>query len=202
MAKSPATTEQRILEAAKRVFHRKGFEGASMQEIADEAGINKALLHYYYRNKENLFNGVFLEAFQALFQRIFTVLGSDISMEEKIRMIFSTYIGMLQENSYIPWFILNSLHREPEKIAEMMTSSGIAPDDIFRKLKKSMKKEKIKDPDYRQLIINIISLSVFPIVGKPLIKLVFNFSEAEFDRFIEARKKELPEFVINAIRKK
>ena len=202
MVNTLPTTEQRILEAAKTVFHRKGFEGTRMQEIADEAGINKALLHYYYRNKENLFNAVFKDAFEGLFNRLFAVIGSDLSLEEKIRQIFFNYITLLQQNSYIPWFILNSLHREPGKIAEIFHSSRISPQDIMKKLEKSMAREHLEGLDYRQIVINIIALSVFPVVGGPLIRIIFNLNEKEYDRFIETRKKELPVFFMNAIRTK
>jgi len=194
-------TEQRILEAAKTIFHKKGFEGARMQEIADEAGINKALLHYYFRTKENLFDSVFRDAFQGLFTRLFTVIGSELPLEEKIRQVIDNYISLLQQNSYIPWFILNTLHQNPEKIAEIMNSSKISPADIFQKLKTSIADEHLDDLDYRQLIINIISLSVFPLVGKPLIKIIFTQNDKEFEQFIETRKKELPDFIMNAIRK-
>ncbi len=202
MVKNRQPTDQRILEAAKRVFHRKGFEGARMQEIADEAGINKALLHYYYRTKENLFDAVFKDAFQGLFTRLFAIIGSDLSLEEKICQVINNYITLLQQNSYIPWFILNSLHHVPQKIAGFFNSSDISPVDILKKLRESMDREGMTSMDHRQLVINIISLCVFPLVGSPLIKLIFNQNDEMFEQFIETRKKELPDFIMNAIRKK
>ncbi|HTX87730.1 MAG TPA: TetR/AcrR family transcriptional regulator [Bacteroidales bacterium] len=202
MVNKSISTEERILEAAKTVFHRKGFEGARMQEIANEAGINKALLHYYYRTKENLFDAVFRDAFEGLFTRLFSIIGSELPLEEKIRQVFFNYITLLRQHSYIPWFILNSLHRNPEKIAEIFRNSRISPEDIFRKLKKSLAQEHLDGVDYRQFIINIISLSVFPVLGEPLIRLIFNLNEKEYERFIDDRKTELPEFFMNAIRAK
>lgn len=202
MVKVFLNTEQKILEAAKVVFHLKGFDGARMQEIADEAGINKSLLHYYYRSKENLFNAVFRDAFMDLFKRLSTVISSESPLEEKVSYFFNDYISFLQKNSYIPWFILNTIHQNPEKIAQLFSETGFKPDIIFDGLKKSIRKEKIKAGDPRQLVINIISLSIFPVIARPLLMLIFGLSEKEFDKFINTRKKELPEFFMNAIRTK
>jgi TetR/AcrR family transcriptional regulator len=202
MVNVPLNTEQKILEAAKIVFHRKGFDGARMQEIADEAGINKSLLHYYYRSKENLFNAVFKAAFLDLFKRLTTVISSGSPLEEKVKYFFSDYISFLQKNSYIPWFILNTIHQNPEKIAQLFRETGFSPDQIFDGIKKSVRKEGIKVRDSRQLVINIISLSIFPLLARPLLMIILGLKEKEFDKFIETRKKELPEFFMNAIHRK
>jgi len=200
MVTNQFSTEEKILEAAKTVFHKKGFDGTRMQEIADEAGINKALLHYYYRSKENLFDAVFKDAFNELFKKIFTVVDSDISFEEKIRYIFSDYIGFMQKNPYIPSFIINEIHLNPARITDLLKDLPTPPAEIFRKVKKSLEDEGIKSIDHRQFVINIIALSVFPIIAGPLIKTVLNLTEKEYDEFIETRKIELPDFIFKAIR--
>jgi TetR/AcrR family transcriptional regulator len=194
------STEEKILEAAKTVFHRKGFDGTRMQEIADEAGINKALLHYYYRSKENLFDAVFKDAFNELFKKIFTIVGSDISFEEKIRYLFRDYIGFMQKNPYIPSFILNEIHHNPARIADLLKGLPTPPSEILNKMKKSLEDEGFKGIDHRQFIINIISLSIFPIIAKPLLKSILNLTEEEYTEFIETRKSELPDFIFKAIR--
>lgn len=195
-----SSTEERILDAAKTVFHKKGFDGTRMQEIADEAGINKSLLHYYYRSKENLFDAVFKDAFNELFKKIFTVVGSTIPFEEKIRYILNDYIGFMQKNPYIPSFILNEINHNPARIADLMKNLPTPPAEILTRVKKSLQDEGIKGIDHRQFIINIISLSIFPIIAKPLLKSILNLTEEEFNEFIETRKKELPDFIFKAIR--
>ena len=196
-----SSTEERILEAAKKVFYKKGFDGTRMQEIADEAGINKALLHYYFRSKENLFDAVFKEAFNELFKKIFTVVDSKISFEKKVRYIFSDYIGFMQKKPYIPSFILNEINHNPSRITDLLKSLPTPPAEIFSRVKKSLENEGITSIDHRQLVINIISLSIFPIIAKPLLKSIFlNLSEEEYNEFIETRKKELPDFIFKAIR--
>ena len=195
-----SSTEEKILEAAKEVFHKKGFDGTRMQEIADEAGINKALLHYYFRSKENLFDAVFKDAFHELFKKIFSVVGSTIPFEEKIRYIFSDYIGFMQKNPYIPSFILNEINHNPERITDLLKGLPTPPSEILIRVKKSLEDEGYKGIDHRQFVINIISLSIFPIIAKPLLKSILNLTDDEYSEFIETRKKELPDFIFKAIR--
>lgn len=202
MAKKIVTTEEKVLEAAKTVFHRKGFEGTRMQEIADEAGINKALLHYYFRTKENLFDAVFRAAFREIFAKLFMTIDADVPLEDKLKNLINEYMGFLQKNSYIPGFILAELNQNPEKIIEVFKSAPIPPSILFERMKESMHDEMLEKNDVRELFINILALCIFPIVAKPMLMHVFNFSNKEFDQFIENRKEELPKFIMNAIRKK
>ena len=202
MGKTAHLTEDKILEAAKKVFHRKGFEGARMQEIADEAGINKALLHYYFRTKENLFDAVFIAAFREIFTKLFTTVEANVPLEEKLRNLINEYICFLQKNSYIPGFILAEMNQNPEKIIKIFQSAPIPPARLFERLEESVKDEKLDHTDFRNLFINILALCIFPIVARPMLQNILNFSNEQYDEFIENRKKELPGFIMNAIRKK
>ncbi len=201
MSENQLSTEKRILEAAKTVFHKKGFDGARMQEIADEAGINKALLHYYFRSKENLFDAVFSDAFTEFFRRLFSLISDTIPLDEKIRYICNDYITFMQQNPFIPVFILNGIQHNPEKVAALLQNSPNPPSAILKQVKIMMEAEGLHGIDHRQLIINIISLSVFPLVAKPLLKNILNLSEEEFSDFIEVRKRELPELILRSIHK-
>jgi TetR/AcrR family transcriptional regulator len=202
MVKKSRTTEEKILEAAKTVFHRKGYEGARMQEIADEACINKALLHYYFRTKENLFDAVFKSAFREIFTKLFSTVDAEVPLEEKLTNLVGAYIGFLQKNSYIPGFILNELSHNPEKIVEIFKTAPVPPSMILKRMRKSLNDEKMKKTEFRDLFINMVALCIFPIVARPMIQHLFEFSDPEYDQFIENRKKELPVFIMNAIRKK
>jgi TetR/AcrR family transcriptional regulator len=202
MVKKELSTEEKILEAAKNVFHRKGFEGARMQEIADEAGINKALLHYYFRTKENLFDAVFRAAFREIFTKLFATVDSDDPLEEKLKNLINEYISFLQKNAYIPGFILTEMNQNPEKIIEVFNSAPVSPAMLLKRMRKSVNDEKLKKTDFRDLFINILALCIFPIVARPMLQHIFEFSDKEYDQFIENRKKELPQFIMNAIRKK
>ena len=107
--------EERILAAAKKVFTTKGMAGARMQDIADEAGINKALVHYYFRDKDKLFEVVFLEEAQKFFPKINAIFNSEAPLFEKIQNFVTEYIDEMQENPYLPWFVMNELHRDPDQ---------------------------------------------------------------------------------------
>ena len=202
MAKKTLSTEEKILEAAKKVFHRKGFEGARMQEIADEAGINKALLHYYFRTKENLFDAVFNAAFHEIFTKLFSTVDADMPLEEKLKNLVNVYISFLQKNSYIPGFILAELNQNPEKIINIFKSAPVSPARLIERMRTAVQEEQHEKTDFRELFINLLSLCIFPIVARPMIQHIFEFSDKEYDQFIEKRKKELPVFIMNAIRKK
>jgi AcrR family transcriptional regulator len=202
LTKKTITTEEKILEAAKTVFHRKGFEGARMQEIADEAGINKSLLHYYFRTKENLFDAVFKAAFREIFTKLFTTVDANVPLEEKLKNLINEYISFLQKNSYIPGFILAEINQNPGKIIEIFKSAPVSPSMLFERLRESVQDESLGKMDFRALFINILSLCIFPIVAKPLLQHILEFSDEEYDLFIEKRKKELPVFIMNAIRNK
>src|SRR5258706_4583523 len=107
--KKNKTTEERILDAARKVFVRNGMSGARMQDIADEAGINKALLHYYFKNKRKLFEEIFMEAADELFPRINKIFRSEESLFVKIERFCDEYISVVLENPYLPLFVLNEL---------------------------------------------------------------------------------------------
>jgi TetR/AcrR family transcriptional regulator len=202
MVKETISSEEKILEAAKTVFHRKGFEGARMQEIADEAGINKSLLHYYFRTKENLFDAVFKAAFHEIFSKLFLTVDADIPLEEKLANLVNVYISFLQKNSYIPGFILTEMNQNPSKIIGVFESAAVSPAMLFERMRVAMQEEKPDKKEFRELFINLLSLCIFPIVARPMLQHILGFSEKEYDQFIEKRKKELPVFIMNAISKK
>ena len=192
-------TEKLILEAAKRVFIRKGYDGARMQEIADEAGINKALLHYYFRNKDTLFDSIFLNAFASFIPNIGATIMSDKQFEEKLKTIIDTYIDMLIANPFLPSFVLQEINRNPNRIIDILHGWGINPKlfkDVFiREL--GDKSKKIK-PEH--LIFNIISMCVFPFVAKPIISgFVFDNDEEKFTEFINERKQVIYETIVKSL---
>src|SRR6478672_7495746 len=108
------STEEKILSAARKVFLNKGMDGARMQDIADEAGINKALLHYYFRSKDKLFEQIFMEVASAFLPKIFSILESEQTLFEKIELFCSEYISQEIKTPYVPIFILNEINRQPK----------------------------------------------------------------------------------------
>lgn len=194
-------TEKQILEAARKIFLDKGFDGATMQMIASEAGINKALVHYYFRSKDRLFEGVFIEAFGQMVPNLMKIFASEASFDEKIRTFVYAYISALQKYPQIPLFILHEIHRNPGRIIEMIRSTGMNPDFVNSIIQNEINKGTIRDIDPMQLITNMLALCIFPFAARPLIQgFIFNNNEEAYSQFLENRKREAADFILNAIK--
>ncbi|MEN8116079.1 MAG: TetR/AcrR family transcriptional regulator [Bacteroidota bacterium] len=193
-------TENKILDAAQTVFIQKGMDGARMQEIANEAGINKALLHYYFRTKQKLFEAIFQMLFSQVFPNIETLVLSDLPIKEKLGTFIEKYIDLLLKNPFLPTFILKEINRDPEFLASVIKSQGIKPEQIFEMLEKEMDAGKIRRMDPREIMVNMLGLSVFPFAAKPLMKLMFFENDKKaYNQFLKERKNTVKEFVLNSI---
>ncbi len=195
-------TEIKILEAAKKVFILKGLDGARMQEIADEAGINKALLHYYFRSKDQLFAMIFKVEIGTFFPRLIPVLLSkDMSFDEKIRHFVEGYINLFLNNPFLPTFIIREINRNPQMVAQFFKEAGIESGN-FKQIIAGFASELGLDPkDAFHLIINTVSACIFPFAGRPIIEIVFfDGNSDEYNLFLEERKKFVADFVISSIK--
>jgi len=195
-------TEEQILEAAQKIFQAKGMDGARMQEIADKASINKAMLHYYYRSKQLLFEAVFRKAFALLAPQLNAILNDDSSLEDKIKNFTRNYIGFIIKHPYLPNFIIQELNRNPKFIEKIKNNVAFPSIDKFKlQVQKEVKNGTIVSISAEQLFINILSLNIFPFVASPLIKAFANVDDRTYKTLLEARKKEVSDFIINAIKK-
>lgn len=194
-------TEAKIMAAAREIFHQKGMAGARMQEIADKAGINKALLHYYFRNKRQLFMAIFQESFQSLMPEVNEILTADMPLFEKIEAFVDRYLDLLEANPAIPMFVLNEIRTNPESIIGVIQSSG-GPNlqAFFKQVQQEVDAGNIQPVDPRQLMINIISLCVFPQLGRPMIQRLMKADDQQFNDILQARKTHVSQFIINAIK--
>jgi len=195
------TTESTILDAAKRIFQHKGMAGARMQEIADEAGINKALLHYYFRSKQLLFEAVFKKAFSMLAPQLNEVMNSDTSICEKIKNFSSNYISFVIKHPYLPNFIIQELNRNPEFVEKIITEKHFPNINKFRKqINDKVTEGVIRPIKAEQLFINIMALNIFPFIAAPLLKGFMNANDKDYLQLMEERKVEVADFIINAIK--
>lgn len=195
-------TEEKIVEAARKVFLEKGMDGTRMQEIANEAKINKSLLHYYYRSKEKLFNAVFAFAFKKFLPSIENIIESDVSIFNKIEILTDRYISLLMKNPFVPMFILREMNRSPDRLYGLIKNTGINPQNFIQQLSEEIEKGNIINIEPVQLITNILSLCVFPVAARPLLKRVFfDNDDKRYEIFLEGRKKEVARFIINAVKK-
>ncbi|MDV7186749.1 TetR/AcrR family transcriptional regulator [Lutibacter sp. TH_r2] len=196
-------TESKILEAAKSVFQTKGMDGARMQEIADKAGINKAMLHYYFRGKQLLFEAVFKNAFSLLSPQLNTILNDESSIEDKIKNFTNNYISFITKHPYLPNFIFQELNRNPEFISKIQKSIGFPSIEKFKKqLNIEIEKGILIPIKAEQLFINILALNIFPFIASPLIKAITNTDNNSYEQLIEDRKIEVSTFIINSIKQK
>ncbi len=197
------STEDKILAAAKKIFISKGMFGARMQDIADEAGINKALLHYYFRSKEKLFEVIFIEAAQKLFPKINSIFESDMPLFEKIRNFCEEYLTVMMENPYLPSFVVNEINRDPQNFIKKIWNKQHfpKPQKFLEQIEREVKKKTIKKISPLDLLINLISLSIFPFVAKSMIQSVIGLDELQFRAVMEKRKKDIAEFIIASIKK-
>ena|SRR5450759_2026662 len=203
MAENDKLTEERIFEAATLVFEEKGMAGARMQNIADRAGINKSLLHYYFHTKDYLFDAVFAKLAQKMFMKFAPIFEEDLSLEEKIRFFFREHIKFLQQNPKLPGFILNEINHNPQRIKKLMKNIDFRNIwlTILKHHKDELYKYNISEENLPQIMTTIASLSVFPFAARGIFEVVFNNMGVDFDKYIEERKEFAADFVIKAITK-
>lgn len=202
--KKENTTEEQILNAATNVFQHKGMDGARMQEIADTAGINKAMLHYYYRSKQKLFEAVFKSAINLMAPKIIKIIETDEHLFDKIRNFTDKYITFISKHSFIPAFIIQELNRNPDMIKDIIISKfeNSVKEKLVAQIEELIDKGEIRPIKPEQLLVNIVSLSIFPFIAKPLLSAVLQKDEKQYKQLINERKTHVAEFVINAIKLK
>ncbi len=194
-------TEQKIFDAATELFLEKGVDRTSVREIAAKAGINLALMNYYFRSKENLFDSIFSMLVQKNSEELIRILDSDMELFEKIRQYVGVYIDMLSENPLLVSFVMSILHRSRERITEMKVISSLYSTDQFtRQILDEGKKGNIRRTDPTQIFVDMLSLIAFPFAIKMLVVDKNNFTEEEFREFILERKKRIPELLIESLR--
>jgi len=200
--KNDKSTEQKILEAAKQVFMEKGIDGARMQDIADKAGINKALLHYYFRSKEKLFEMIFMEEARKFMPKVTSIMVSELTLFEKVEKFVGEYIDTLLQNPLLPIFILNEINRNPKEAIKKIFGNQRPPiDKVDELITKQVKKGEIKPIKGYELMVNMVSLCIFPFLARPMVQWVTKATDEEFVKLMELRKKTVVKFVLDSIKK-
>jgi TetR/AcrR family transcriptional regulator len=200
--KTDKSTEQKILEAAKQVFMEKGIDGARMQDIADKAGINKALLHYYFRSKEKLFEMIFMEEARKFLPKVTSIMISELTLFEKVEKFVGEYIDTLLQNPLLPIFILNEINRNPKDAIKKIFGNQRPPiDKVDELIAKLVKKGEIKPIKGYELMVNMVSLCIFPFLARPMVQWVTKTTDDEFVKLMEMRKKTVVKFVIDSVKK-
>jgi TetR/AcrR family transcriptional regulator len=196
------TTEEKIFNAARIVFQKKGFAGARMQEIADEAGINKAMLHYCFKNKQLLFEAVFMNAFGQLAPQIKEIFTSENSVFDKIKKFTHSYISFVILNPYLPQFVIQEMNNNPAFVISFLKNENRPnPALLITQIEKEIADGIIKPINPKQLLMDIFSMTVFPFAAQMMMKGMIQISDAEFNQMMEERKTSIAEQIINSIKR-
>lgn len=182
-------TELKIVVSAEKLFYQKGKAGTSMQDIADDAGINRTLLNYYFRSKDLLFEAVFKKALGSLVPSVASMFSSDIPFKDLVPKIIHTIIDEMTAHPQIPIFVLQELSSNPERMPQLMRELGINPELVI---------QKVEDQEhFLQLIMNLISLCIFPFAARPLVtSVLYNGDNDAFVAAMNQRKEILPEMFL------
>ncbi len=197
MMNKDESTEIRIKEAARKLFQEKGFDAVRTREIAEAAGINSALLHYYFRTKEKLFHIIMVESINEMFSFLRQLIYDEtLSLSQKIDLIVNGYIDVIKANPNVALFVLNELHSNSEQIIK---ESGIEKNmlvgsNLFAQIQQQLKKESIEMSPLH-IMLNTISLAVMPVIARPLIVYLYDMKVGNISDFLEERRKLIPVWI-------
>lgn len=190
------TTQQKIITAARIVFTKKGYSATRTRDIAEESGINLALINYHFKSKDNLFEIVILEKFEELFGMINPILSdTQISLEEKIESLVTNYTNLLLANEDLPIFVLNELKTNECILEKALQNARMLSQPI---IEKQLRERGFKISTLN-FIMNTVSLTLFPFLSKPLFVSSGLLKEKEFSNFVMDRKQHIPTWVMNTL---
>lgn len=196
------STEEKIKEAARQIFQQKGFAGTRTRDIAEAAGINLALLNYYYRSKEKLFTIVMEESLRALFQQVLQIICNEsTSLSEKIDIIVNLYMDILMDNPNLPLFILSEIQSDPNIFKQKigLSLSFVYHSSLIKQGMSHLKQVGLENINPGHFIINIVSMTIFPFMAKPFILTMFELEDNDFRQFVNERRLLIPMWIKNML---
>ena len=191
------TTEERIKVAARKVFHQKGYAGTRTRDIAEEAGINHAMVNYYFRSKEKLFQIVMIETMTYFFQGISAILNEETtSLEQKIEQVVAKYIDLLLEEPELPTFVFNEVRTNPEPFIENSPIYKALQNSVLaRQYTEAVARGEVSEPNLIQMVLNVISLVIFPFIAQPILIALNKMDNEQYKTLMLERKKLIPQWV-------
>jgi len=197
---NPENSKEKIIQAAHRVFILKGMDGARMQEIADEAGINKALLHYYFRSKQQLFNEVFYGILSQLIPGLIPIFKREMPFIDKIEAIVTEYDSYMMRNPFLPQFVIREINRDPDQLSRFISDQGLDFEKIEEIIEHEVKMGNIQPITFPHLFANLIGMVVVPYVARPLFqRKLFKNDPEKYDQFLRERRSVITLFVKQAL---
>ena len=192
MTEKELSTEEKILISASKVFTEKGFSGTRTRDIAEEAGINLALLNYYFRSKEKLFEQVMKAKIVLLFGQILPIITDEkTTLEEKIDLTTEKYIDILSKNPNLPVFVISEIQKKNSELTSIIPIRKVFNNSSL------IKQIKEKRPDMNPLhfLVSFLGMTIFPFVAKPIFNAFQIIKDDEFQQFIDERRKLIPVWV-------
>ena len=191
------STEDRIKAAARKVFHQKGYAGTRTRDIAEEAGINHAMLNYYFRSKEKLFEIVMMETMGQFFKGVGVILNDEnTSLEEKIERVVANYIDLLLEEPDLPTFILNEVRTNPEPfVANTPILQALEHSVLARQYAEAVAQGRITEPNLMHTVLNVISLVIFPFIAQPIFTALSRTDKEAYKSLMLQRKTLIPQWI-------
>jgi TetR/AcrR family transcriptional regulator len=202
-------TEQRILDAAHAVFVRHGTAGGRMQDIAAEAGVNQALLHYYFRSKDRLSKAAFERAASRFMPAVIQALASDEALDAKVARVIELELDYLSRAPYLPGYIISEVSHHPERARQLIAAViGQTPEQVRpqvvrvlkRQLDAAVRRGAMRRIAPEQFIVNLMSLCIFPFAARPMIVAMLGLDQRGFEQFIARRRRDLAAFFLGALR--
>ncbi len=214
MTQKDTNTEQQIKEAARRIFHREGLEGARMQAIADEANINKAMLHYYYRSKDKLFTEVFEEDYlEHLAPVMMITRDPSLDLEEMIEKFVYTYFEVMMKNPRLPLFVMYEVSKNPDRLIDIARKyAPVSPDDdrshkdmkaftILEKIEEGQQAGYYNPVDPKHFSVSLIGMCAYSVIAKPTLKQAFGMNDEQYFQFMEERKQQVVDHAFRILMK-
>ena len=194
MPKKELDTENKIKEAARKVFQEKGFAATKTRDIAAAADINLALVNYYFRSKKKLFDLIMIETMQSFFSGVITIFNAEeTSLKEKVSIFASHYIDLLSKNHNVAPFIINSVRDSPEEYISKIGIMDKARHSVFvKQFGEGVMKGEIPPINPIHFILNLMGLVVFPFIAQPMISVVTGIEKDSFFEMIQDRKRLIP----------
>ena len=191
------STEERIKAAARKVFHQKGFAGTRTRDIAEEAGINHAMLNYYFRSKEKLFGIVMMETMAQFFKGVSDILNNEnTSLEQKIELIVNNYIDLLLEEPELPTFMFNEVRSNPDPFIENTPiRQALQNSALARQYAEAVARGELNEPNLFQTLLNVIGLVIFPFIAQPIMLAINKMGKEQYKALMLERKKLIPQWI-------
>ena len=202
---NPNDTESRILQAAEREFFEKGYAGARTASIAEAAGVTHAMLHYYFRTKDKLFERIVSEKISILGNIIISAIGDeDLTLEDRIRQGIERHFDFIAANRDLPKFIVNEVLIRPDVVEMMKCNIQNIVNNLLNSLQHEIDayaaKGLCRQVNARMLLIDIVSLNVFPFMAAPIVLGAIGDSYNSYDEFLALRKTENVETILNKLK--